>query len=72
MIEEYRMMIWFMIPCVIGIFSGMFAIELHKKYYPKSIEWWRLLLVGLLSFFFWPITIPWSIIKIRKIEKNAK
>jgi hypothetical protein len=68
MIEEYRMMIWFMIPCVIGIFSAFIAVELQKKYYPKATEWWRLLIIFLLNFALWPVTLPWTLIKIKMME----
>ena len=48
---------------VIGIVWGHIAVEMHKKQNSKHIEPWRLSIIYMINFSFWPITMIIAIFK---------
>jgi hypothetical protein len=53
-------MIYLIIYTTIALFHGLWAMRMQKKYHPKSIEWWRMIIVFVINSIGFPITIPWA------------
>jgi len=47
---------------VIALLHGLWSLKMQKKYHPKKIEWWRMLIVFIINSVGFPITIPWAAI----------
>jgi hypothetical protein len=47
---------------IIATLNGIWSLKMQKKYHPKHVELWRMILVFVINFLGFPITIPWAAI----------